>query len=266
MQKYAKPMIKIKERIFLYLFLYFPIFRILTIGDKLPMLFWGRIMNIKNLKETLSTLKNAQKVFDINADNSLQSMIADSCVKRFEYTLETAIKLMRKVLKNEYTKEDVDLTINNIFRLMNSYGFINSWNNWKNYFQQRNDTSHEYNIEKSRELIKIIPSFIEDCEFLVQRLENKFNQEPYFKIISEIIRKHNSDNVEFFAYGSRVKGSFQASSDLDILIKGDISPKILQTILEEIDSSDIPFIVHFSNYEDMNSDFFESIKNDLVEL
>ncbi len=248
------------------LFYYHFVFGLFLTYAKICSSVYGDIMNIKTLQEALATLKYSQEKFLQNTDSSVQNIFEDSCVKRFEYTLETAIKLMRKILKDEYIKEEADLTINNIFRLMDSYGFIHSWNNWKEYYKQRNNTAHEYNIEKSRELIKIIPNFIEDCEFLIQKLEDKFQQEPYFRIISEILKCNSDNDCEFFAYGSRVKGSFQKSSDLDILIKGDIEPEILQNIQKQIDESEIPFVVHFSNYETMDSDFFESIKNDLVKL
>ena len=220
-------------------------------------------MNINNLKAALETLKEAQEKYAETRDIALHSIFAASCIKRFEYTLETAIKLMRKVLKNEYAKDETDLTVNNIFRLMNSYGFIRSWSDWKDYYQKRNNTVHEYNIEKSRELLTLIPNFIDDCEFLVQKLENKFQQEKYFQIISDILKEYDA---EFYAYGSRVKGTFQANSDLDVMIKGNISTEKLEQIKDEIDKSEVPFLVHFYNYQDMTKDFYESIKEDLLKL
>ena len=224
-------------------------------------------MNIQNLKESLSTLQESQTKYDENQVPDLESIFADSCVKRFEYTLETAIKLMRKVLKNEYAKDETDLTINNIFRMMNSYGFIRSWTAWKDYYQQRNNTVHEYDIKKSRDLLRIIPAFIDDCEFLVQKLEDKFQQEQYFQTIGAILKENcNDDSIEFFAYGSRVKGTFQANSDLDVLIKGDIVPSVLENIKANLDVSSIPFIVHFVHRNDINDDFYESIKADLRKL
>lgn len=128
-------------------------------------------MNINNLISALSTLQSGYAQFQNNKDLNIKDMLADSCVKRFEYTIETAIKLMRKFLKQIYFIDEKDLTINNIFRLMEGYEFINSWESWKNYYQRRNDTSHEYNIEKSRELINLIPQFMQDISFLVKNLE-----------------------------------------------------------------------------------------------
>ena len=80
---------------------------------------------------------------------------------------------MKRVLKKVYGKNEQELTVNNIFRFMQGYGFIENWENWKDYYAKRNDTSHEYNIEKSRELIKIIPQFIADADFFINKLQRE---------------------------------------------------------------------------------------------
>jgi nucleotidyltransferase substrate binding protein (TIGR01987 family) len=133
-------------------------------------------MNINNLKSALQTLEEGYKTYTSNYEKSFSDMLADSCVKRFEYTLETAIKTMKKFLKEIYFADEKDLTVNNIFRLMEGYEFISSWQEWKNYYQSRNDTAHEYNIQKSRELLKLIPKYIEDVTFLVQKLQEKLKK------------------------------------------------------------------------------------------
>ena len=134
------------------------------------------MIKIDNLTSALLTLKTGFELFQNNNDQEIKDMLADSCVKRFEYTLETSIKLMRKILKQVYFTNEKDLTVNNIFRLMEGYKFIISWENWKNYYQKRNDTSHEYNLQKSRELLKIIPAFIKDTEFLIKNLNSALIQ------------------------------------------------------------------------------------------
>lgn len=95
-------------------------------------------------------------------------MLEDSCIKRFEYTLEIARKLMKKVLKKIYGRNEEELTVNNTFRFMQGYNFIPDWESWRGYYEKRNNTAHEYNLEKSRELIKIIPGFIRDAEILTE--------------------------------------------------------------------------------------------------
>jgi len=134
------------------------------------------MIKIDNLTTSLSTLKTGFKLFQNNNNPEIKDMLADSCVKRFEYTLETSIKLMRKILKQVYFTDEKDLTVNNIFRLMEGYKFIISWENWKNYYQKRNDTSHEYNLQKSRALLKIVPNFIKDADILVKNLNSALIQ------------------------------------------------------------------------------------------
>ena len=128
--------------------------------------------SIEALKNALATLKDCWEVYIQKKDDTkISGIVADSCVKRFEYTMETALKLMRKYLKLAYAKDDKELTVNNIFRLMAGYEMVQNWESWKLYYAKRNDTSHEYNIEKARELLQIVPQFIIDAEFLVSSFD-----------------------------------------------------------------------------------------------
>ena len=129
------------------------------------------VIDSTNLENALESLKKSVQKLNENSDKTIQDIIEDSCVKRFEYTLETSWKLMKRILKKIYGKNEQELTINNIYRFMKGYCFTTNWENWKNYYAGRNDTSHEYNLEKSRELLKIIPDFITDTEFFINKLK-----------------------------------------------------------------------------------------------
>ena len=80
------------------------------------------------LEKSLQTLREAWTAYQNNKNEELTSIIADSCIQRYEYTLETAWKLMKKYLKLVYGKSDEELTVNNIFRLMSGYNMIFSQN------------------------------------------------------------------------------------------------------------------------------------------
>jgi len=127
-------------------------------------------LDIDMLNKALESLIKAYDIYqnsDVNEET--KSMYADSCVKRFEYTFETAWKTMKKYLKLQYNKNEEELTMNNIFRYMEGYGFAKSWLSWKDYNEQRNNTAHEYNIEKSRNLVNYIPDLINDVKFLLDK-------------------------------------------------------------------------------------------------
>lgn len=128
-------------------------------------------LDLSNLKNSLSTLVESYSDLNKETDEKLKSYIKDSCIKRFEYTYETAKKIMNKFLKKEYDKTEQELSINNIFREMYGLGFIKNFENWTEYRLKRNITSHEYNLAKSDEIIAVISDFIKDINYLITSLE-----------------------------------------------------------------------------------------------
>lgn len=85
------------------------------------------------------------------------------------------------------------------------------------------------------------------------------------KIIKEILKKYP---YEFFYYGSRVKGDYTRSSDLDILIKGDdeIPFSVIENLKTEFNESLIPYVVNFSDYNQITPEFYKLIEKDLVRI
>ncbi len=132
-------------------------------------------IDYSNLISAISTLKASMHVLKENEQSDFVDMLEDSCIKRFEYSLEIARKLMKRVLKKIYGKVEEELTVNNTFRFMQGYNFILNWENWKNYYEKRNNTAHKYNLEKSRKLLEIVPDFIEDADFFISKLQEKLS-------------------------------------------------------------------------------------------
>ena len=61
--------------------------------------------------------------------------------------------------------------MDNIFRFMQGYGYSKDWQRWRNYYESRNNTAHEYNLVKARSLIKLVPDLLEDTEYLINTLK-----------------------------------------------------------------------------------------------
>jgi nucleotidyltransferase substrate binding protein (TIGR01987 family) len=133
-------------------------------------------LDISNLKKCIESLQNCVKDFQNSTNTSIKEYIKDACVKRFEYTVETSWKIMKKYLKLEYGKNEKELTMNNIFRFMEGYGLIKSWEKWRYYYDKRNDTSHEYNKEKANEILTIINDLTEDAQFLYNQLNDALGE------------------------------------------------------------------------------------------
>jgi len=87
------------------------------------------------------------------------------------------------------------------------------------------------------------------------------------EIIENILKEYR-DDYSFFYYGSRVKGNFEKTSDLDILIKGksEMPLRILSEIKEKFDESSLSYIVNFSDYNAIEKAFYEQIKSTLVQI
>ena len=86
-------------------------------------------------------------------------------------------------------------------------------------------------------------------------------------IIKNILREYKNE-YSFYYYGSRVKGNFEKTSDLDILIMGknEMPLNILSEIKDKFDNSLLPYVVNFSDFHSINPKFYELIKDDLVEI
>ena len=85
------------------------------------------------------------------------------------------------------------------------------------------------------------------------------------EIIKNIILKYP---FEFYYYGSRVKGDYTKSSDLDILIKNDepVDFSVISDIEAKFNESKIPYRVNFSDYKKMDAYFYKLIEKDLVKI
>ncbi|CAG8810494.1 9524_t:CDS:2, partial [Racocetra persica] len=112
----------------------------------------------------------------------------------------------------------------------------------------RNITVHEYEEQIREKVYPILPHFI---------------HKPDYHVLQQILNKYP---YTFYAYGSRVKGTARKYSDLDLCYQEDIPSDIFYQIIKEIEESDLPFVVELVDWRDMNSDFQELIKSDLLQF
>ena len=85
----------------------------------------------------------------------------------------------------------------------------------------------------------------------------------HYQIVKQILSKYP---YQFYAYGSRVKGTARQLSDLDLCYQEDIPDAITFQIEEEFKESDLPFEVELVAWKKMKPCFQESIAKDLVRI
>lgn len=87
------------------------------------------------------------------------------------------------------------------------------------------------------------------------------------KIIESILSKYR-DKCSFYYYGSRAKGNFDKTSDLDILIKGHERMPIetFEQLRREFDESWLPFVVDLHDFHCVADRFYQQIKPSLIDV
>ena len=87
------------------------------------------------------------------------------------------------------------------------------------------------------------------------------------QIIKSILNDF-TDKYSFYYYGSRVKGNFEKTSDLDILIKGDskINVSELAELNQKFDNSKLPYVTNLTDYHALDEEFYSLIAKDLVQI
>ena len=88
-------------------------------------------------------------------------------------------------------------------------------------------------------------------------------EEKHLKILHKILSKYP---YQFFAFGSRVKGTKKRFSDLDLCYKDSIPSVTLSKIEEEFEESNLPFKIDIVNWDHCSDDFRKLIEKDMIPL
>jgi nucleotidyltransferase substrate binding protein (TIGR01987 family) len=132
------------------------------------------------MKLDLSPFENAlvslnEAIEKFHEDES-DKFIRDSVIQRFEYTYEVSYKMLRRFLQlSEYSEGSFDeFVFADVIRTANERKLLlGNLENWIEYRKMRNITSHSYNEEKANAIVSVVPSFVKEAEFLLNKLKEK---------------------------------------------------------------------------------------------
>ncbi|MGQ9813721.1 MAG: nucleotidyltransferase substrate binding protein [Candidatus Roseilinea sp.] len=134
-------------------------------------------VDLANLRRAIAALEEGLSIFQREqsslADPTLQLLLRDAAIQRFEFTFETAWKTLKRYLQ-EYGLEQVDRATNRqIFRMGYEQGLLRDAEAWLLYLRQRNLTSHVYDQSVAEAIFRTIPEFLEDARWMLARLEER---------------------------------------------------------------------------------------------
>ena len=70
--------------------------------------------------------------------------------------------------------ETTTLDFPDLIRTGSEQGLLqNSWDVWKSYRKARGTTSHTFNEEKAREVLAVVPDFLNEARYLFSQLQNR---------------------------------------------------------------------------------------------
>jgi nucleotidyltransferase substrate binding protein (TIGR01987 family) len=119
---------------------------------------------LDNYKRALSTLD------EVMVKPPANKLERDGIIQRFEYCLEISWISAKKVL--EFQGYQID-TPRNIIRELAKIGWIDNPEDWIEFLDARNKTSHLYHEEVANELFKLVPLFLSSSHKLLSTLEEK---------------------------------------------------------------------------------------------
>lgn len=119
---------------------------------------------LDNYKRALKTLDDAMIKPPAN------QLERDGIIQRFEYCLEISWGSAKKIL--EFQGYNVD-SPRNVIREMAKIGWINNPEEWIEFLEARNKTSHLYHEEIAKELFDLVPLFLKSSHQLLRTLEEK---------------------------------------------------------------------------------------------
>lgn len=124
-------------------------------------------LSLKRLEEQHENYRT----LDTSLPGLIQEGIAESVIQRFETCYDCLWKVLKRYLIYELGIADAPNSPKPIFRLANENDLIATRvQQWFRYANARVDTTHDYDGEKAKACLAIMPDFIDDAVGLYQTM------------------------------------------------------------------------------------------------
>lgn len=135
-------------------------------------------LDLSSLQKAVGSLERAIKVADIMikgaVDTDKEEVIRAGVIQNFEFTYELCWKFMKRWLETNVGGPNLDgATRKELFRMAAESQLISDVDDWMEYHEARNETSHTYDNDKADDVFKISIKFSDDAKRLLEMLEKK---------------------------------------------------------------------------------------------
>jgi len=132
-------------------------------------------LDFTSLRSALSRLAEGYQRYQTDVSDI---QIRDGLIKRYEFTYEISHKMLKRHLEmTSANPEAFDaLPFADLIRTANEQSLLKSdWSAWNIFREMRAKTSHTYDEDIAQTVVKIIPAFIDEIEFLVRQFDQRYD-------------------------------------------------------------------------------------------
>lgn len=137
-------------------------------------------LDLSSLQKAVGSLERAIRVSTKNQNNKAvdvdqEEVIRAGVIQNFEFTYELCWKFIKRWLELNASSATVieSITRKELFRRANASQLIDDMDNWMEYHEARNETSHIYNHDKAHDIFEVAKNFLNDAKQLLAILESK---------------------------------------------------------------------------------------------
>lgn len=127
------------------------------------------------LEKALSALQTADKIwrrFEQGSDIELIETARSGTIQNFEVAYEQSWKLLKRWMEHHLGVQDSEVTQRRqLFRFAGKHGLIENVDQWWNFHEARNKTSHVYLEQVAKDVALVASSFIAPCGELIATLK-----------------------------------------------------------------------------------------------
>ncbi|MNX75741.1 Nucleotidyltransferase substrate binding protein like protein [compost metagenome] len=139
------------------------------------------VLDFSPLANAITQLEKSQAYYHSGLaarDQELARQFRAAAIQAFECTYELAWKMLKRYLEHSLPNpaEVDEMPFPNLIRTGNEQGLLlSAWPVWRDFRKARGMTSHTYDEQKAEEVFAVIPAFLDDVRFLLQRLRERQN-------------------------------------------------------------------------------------------
>jgi nucleotidyltransferase substrate binding protein (TIGR01987 family) len=135
-------------------------------------------LDLSSLQKAVSSLERAVKVAEVMikgvVDTDQEEVIRAGVIQNFEFTYELCIKFIKRWIEANVSGSNPDsITFKELLRIAAESQLIQDVDDWVEYREARNETSHTYDNDKADDVFNVTLNFAKDAKQLLLTLEKK---------------------------------------------------------------------------------------------